>query len=155
MRRLTGRRLAWAGSWGSSLDVHEHLENPRRWNYGGNERGRGWKTRAEGWTQDRIPPVRSANENHRGTFVFHAGHVDTFLPSRQEWNKTHNPRASATRQFLSRRFRNERFNQLTAWYPGADISPVLFDNLCFLLARPMRHCQNGFRTISGSMSACP
>lgn len=65
---------------------------------GGNEKGReGGKARWDTGT----PPVRSANENLRGTFVFHAGHVDTFLPLGRNGTRRTTGQASATRQSLS------------------------------------------------------
>lgn len=75
------------------------------------------------------PLVRSANENLHGTFVFHAGHVDTFLPLGRNGTRRTTGQASATRQSLSPRFRNKRFSQLTRDIP-AQYSPVLFGNLC-------------------------
>lgn len=83
------------------------------------------------------PPARSTNENLRGTFVFHTGHVDTFLPLGRNGTRCTTGQASATRQSPSPRFRNERFNQLTRDIP-AQYSPVLFGNLCVSFSLALR-----------------
>lgn len=79
-------------------------------------------------------PVRSTNENLRGTFVFHAGHVDTFLPLGRNGTRRTTGQASATRQSLSPHFRNKRFSQLTRDIP-VQYSLVLFGNLYVLIVR--------------------
>lgn len=71
----------------------------------GNEKGKRAEKR-EG-TLERPSGVRSANENLRWTFVFHAGHVDTFLPLGRNGTRRTTGRASAMRQSLSPRFRNK------------------------------------------------
>lgn len=130
-----------------SLDVHEHLEAPRRWNYSETRKVRGGgKARRDIRTSSR---VRSANENLRRTFVFHAGHVDTFLPlgrngTRRTQPAEHLPRDSP----LSPRFRNERFSQLTRDIP-ARYSPVLFGNLCVSFS-PLMCVRRRILTISKS-----
>lgn len=71
----------------------------------GNEKGKRAEKRKG--TLERPSGVRSANENLRWTFVFHAGHVDTFLPLGRNGTRRTTGRASAMRQSLSPRFRNK------------------------------------------------